>query len=93
MIYCSTPCLDNVGNYITIYAGYNEDGDYKKFCGSVPYKHLYITGLYAYIKFHTNSEVNFGNLTGFSKVKFTAQGSYLYYKEENSKISIFFRYQ
>lgn len=82
---CSTPCLDDVGNYIVVYPGYNEDGRSSKLCGSISYRKLYITGLYAYIKFHTNSEVNSERLKGFSKVKFTALGLYAqcYSKEQS----------
>ena len=77
--YYSTPCLDNIGNYITVYAGYNEEGDSKNFCNSVRYRYLCITGLYAYIKFHSNAEDNFDNIKGFSKVEFTAKGMCTHY--------------
>lgn len=75
LLYCSTPCSDDVGNYIKVYASYNERGQPHTFCRSVSYSQLYIFGgTYAYIKFHTNSVVNAKKLRGFSKVKFTARG-------------------
>ena len=66
-----TPCS---GNFIAVYGGYNEYGQSHKLCGTLTYRSLYVTGSYAYIKFHTNSKVNSKKLRGFSRVVFTAQG-------------------
>ena len=93
MVYCSTPCLDDVGNYVVVYPGYNEDGRPDKLCGSFSYRKLYIPGLYAYVKLHTNSEVNSDGLKGFSKVEFTAVGLYAYLYNKELKITNHFRYQ
>ena len=78
LVCCSSPCLDDVGNYISVYPGYNENGRLlRKLCGSKSYEKLSISGLYAYIKFHTNSEVNSKKLKGFSNLNFTALGLYM----------------
>lgn len=74
---CSTPCLDDVGNYITVNAGYSEDEKRKKFCGSAPYKKLYVFFSYTYIKFHTNFEVNSERLNGFSRIEVTTKGIHI----------------
>ena len=90
----STPCLGDFGNYITVYAGYNEAGQYlNKFCESSPYKELIISGSYAYIKFNTHSKVNTKGLRGFSKIEFNVQGTFIDSDNDSFKKLNHFRYQ
>jgi len=73
LIHCRSTCSDD-GTYIVVYAGYNEVGVPWRLCNSSSYTELYTSGSYAYIKFYSNSGLNCQNLTGFSKIEFTALG-------------------
>ena len=77
MIHYSSSCNDNNSNHIGIYRGYNTDRLFRRVCGNRTLYQFTYGGQYMYIIFHTTSEANTQNRTGFCRIEFIARGLFI----------------